>query len=266
MGRWWLLALSGCVAQPCRTGPPEELRCGHDHPRCFVQIPEGVAWLGAQADDPSAPGYHPQADPDESPMRQVAVRAFWLQANEVDMEAFAACQAAGGCADAEVRGGFGHQLHHLVANVDWHQAREYCRWLGGDLPTEAQWEFAARGPEGRTFPWGEVQPCGLGEPVSPFSTHTPAELARRPDCGDRFVNPRTATPEGVEDLGWAHAEWTLSPYRPYDADLGPPSEGELRVVRGGSWNVQRPSSVRGAARDALPPDARLFDVGFRCAW
>ena len=167
-----------------------------------------------------------------------------------------------------------------VGNVTWNEARSFCSWLTGkigtgtaDLPTEAQWEFAARGPEGREYPWGDERPdatrCGfLGSPE---------------ELGDAMTTPvdhypRGATPTGVFGMVGNVNEWCLDWYAPYEAaastdPTGPPvgvpvpgsGMGTERVIRGlhraFPWTWQR-----GAFRDALTPNDWADVLSFRVVW
>ncbi|MGQ0546060.1 MAG: formylglycine-generating enzyme family protein [Betaproteobacteria bacterium] len=151
---------------------------------------------------------------------------------------------------------------HPVNEVTWHGAAAYCRWRGARLPSEAEWEAAARGRAGRTYPWGE-------EPPDPRR----AVFARRSNetepVGSR---PAGATPEGAHDLAGNVAEWTSTLYRPYPyrADDGrehPDAPGE-RVTRGGDHVFDsEPERLRAAFRAGFSRavDAGHRHIGFRCA-
>lgn len=146
--------------------------------------------------------------------------------------------------------------HQPVIGVTWEEAQAYAEWAGKDLPTEAQWEFAARGRENRKYPWGNTEPD-----------------ANKANYGDHLNMPSLVmmhddgrTPDGVCDLAGNVYEWTSDLFLPYDpakrqeaAQNGPP----LRTVRGGSW--QSPASeLRCSFRKGLFPLSQLNTVGFRC--
>jgi formylglycine-generating enzyme required for sulfatase activity len=151
---------------------------------------------------------------------------------------------------------------HPVSESTWQGAVAFCAWRGARLPTEAEWEAAARGLEGRTYPWGEAAPTpdhavfgrGRGE-TDPVGSH-----------------PKGATPEGVFDLAGNEAEWTSSlfksyPYDPTDGREEPSSPGE-RVTRGGDHVFDvAPDQLTGYFRDGFSRDPRRGHrhIGFRCA-
>ncbi|HSS65391.1 MAG TPA: SUMF1/EgtB/PvdO family nonheme iron enzyme [Gammaproteobacteria bacterium] len=151
---------------------------------------------------------------------------------------------------------------HPVAETTWRGARNYCAWRGARLPTEAEWEAAARGPEGRTYPWGEAPP------------EDRLVYARYPSGVTAPVGSRSegATPEGILDLSGSLAEWTSSLYRayPYDAhdgreDLLAPGE---RVTRGGDYVFDSdPDQLTGYFRGGFSraPQSGHRHIGFRCA-
>ena len=270
---WAILTfgLCGCFGGP-PAHPPAALRCDvSGEMGCFLPIEPTTFAMGAQSTGPATPGYDPAAQPDEAPVHTVTVDRFWIQAWEVTATAVRECVQAGRCEQVDIRGGVGAHLKHHAAGVTWHQADAYCRWLGGHLPTEAQWEVAARGASSTRYPWGDDPPCGLGTEINPFVSHTGDQMERYPGCDPyRPRNPRTPSGFGVHDLAWGHAEWVADWYGPYSSEdvsnpVGP-KEGTTKGVRGGSWTALDPTEVRSAARSSLPPGTALYDVGFRCAW
>ncbi|MCB9723545.1 MAG: SUMF1/EgtB/PvdO family nonheme iron enzyme [Spirochaetaceae bacterium] len=132
-----------------------------------------------------------------------------------------------------------------VVHVSWSDARAYCRWAGGRLPSEDEWEYAARGRDRRTFPWGDAwDPSRL-------------RVARDAAIGLEPVgsHPDGATPEGLLDLAGSVWEWTATPS----------GDGERRIFKGGSWMDRIPAYFRPAAFSDQAPDYSSIDLGFRCA-
>ncbi|MEB2311546.1 MAG: SUMF1/EgtB/PvdO family nonheme iron enzyme [Sorangiineae bacterium] len=211
---------------------------------------------------------------DEMSAHPVLLSAYWLDRTEVTVRDYARCVKLGRCRAIDYAAGklrFARE-DYPVTFVSWDDARAYCRFRGARLPTEAEWERAARGVEGRRFPWGNIY-------NSRVSNH--GRLGWAPtDLRDGFAElapvgsfPAGKTPEGFLDLAGNVAEWVedryASPYPPEPAtDPGGPSAatggGGERVVRGGSYESGVPW-LRGAARGAVDPSLRRPTIGFRCA-
>lgn len=222
-------------------------------PGCFVRIPEATVLLGAQSSHPESAGFDPAAQANEAPVRRETVPSFWLQRREVRASGVAACLAAGVCAADQVLlgsptaavGRRGRE-HYAANGVSWHGAAAYCGWLGARLPTEVEWERAARTEDGRRFPWGDDLRCAV-----PVEGSDPLRCAAEgPDHPDLAFG---RSEYRLWDLGSNLFEWT--------SDL----VGDERVQRGGAWTDEDPLAFRAAARASLPPDAVFDDVGFRCA-
>jgi sulfatase modifying factor 1 len=254
-------------------GPPPSLRCAATSAvDCFVYVPEMSGLLGAQAADPAGPGHDPLARADEGPVREVRTSAFWIQRHEVTAAAFSRCVRAGACpAEAVGKGSSvddAARRDHPATAVTWAGARAYCQFLGGDLPTEAQWERAARGPTTRRFPWGELPLCGVGFPagVAPAPQKACAldgTVAVDAERGDAVT--------GARGLGGNAAEWVRDAYAvtayATRADTDPFVDGPGdRVLRGGSFTATDPNDLRAARRDHAPPGEQRADIGFRCAF
>lgn len=233
-----------------------------------------VPWIlheGAQFPRGSGEG---QAD--EGPQHTLQVSSLLLAAHETTVAQYRACVEVEACTepvgrhadDARYNWGADGRDRHPVNGVAWSQAEAFCRWVGGRLPTEAEWEFAARGTAGNRYPWGDSPPdcrrAHADEGEGPGCRNgTTTEVGRLRD-GE--------SPRRVVDLAGNVWEWTADWYDPsyYSraprADPpGPPSSpAGTRVVRGGGFRGFA-GHLRSANRHAMAPDKVDVDVGFRCA-
>jgi len=223
-------------------------------PGPMVLIPEGPFRMGAGADDT-------RAAPPEKPARTVTLGAFRIDQFEVTNAQYGAFRAATRYRAPSLWRDprFGGPNQPVVA-VAWQDAQEYCRWAGKRLPTEAEWEKAARGTDGRIFPWGNE---GFSDARAQLMQ------AQTSDVGQ---HPSGASPYGVHDLAgnvweWVQDWYDATAYEKDTAGVNPkgPSMGGEKVLRGGSWWERDPSGVRVTARHHQPPDRAHNNVGFRCA-
>jgi serine/threonine-protein kinase len=204
----------------------------------------------------------------EHPQHTVYLDAYWIDQTEVTNGMYEKCVAAGGCTELSNKSSYTHDSYYgnstyndyPVINVDWDQANNYCAWAGRTLPTEAQWEKAARGMDGRTYPWGEQTP---DQNLVNYNQNV----------GDTTAvgsYPGGASPYGALDMAGNVWEWVADWYSadyyqssPSDNPTGPDS-GEYRSLRGGSWFVDE-FNVRAANRDWSYPSLTDYSVGFRCS-
>jgi formylglycine-generating enzyme required for sulfatase activity len=237
-------------------------------------IPAGPFWMGQDT----------LGELDERPRHQVTLGAYAIDRTEVTRGNYLRCVRAGVCTSPWELGPRFEGLTQPIVGVSWHQARQYCTWTGGRLPTEAEWEKAARGSDGRTYPWGETYP------TNGLAVFGRAERTGRPDPVGS--HPRGASPYGLLDMAGNVWEWTESPYDPFayrhpetpaTCETALASLDEIRrshvrgftgsnplpnvcerVLRGGGWNYGGPG-LRSSNRVHHAPNFRLMMSGFRCA-
>lgn len=221
----------------------------------MVLVPAGEFWMG------SSDG---EGIKHEHPRHQVALDAFYMDKFEATTGRFVEfAQETNRSKSAQVS-----SEHRLLpaTQVDWHDAKAYCEWAGKRLPTEAEWEKAARGTDGRTYPWGN-------EPPTARLANFGQEITTKKPFGEYFapVDSYEAgkSPYGLHHMAGNVSEWVADWYdenyygkSPSRNPKGPVS-GEDRVFRGGSWNLE-PEYVRAADRFGSIPINRV-DRGFRCA-
>ena len=206
----------------------------------------------------------PRAPTNERPVRTVTVAPFWIDRTEVTVDAYRACVAAGTCprpARASATCTYDADDPDLpISCVHWSDAESYCGFVGKRLPTEREWEFAARGTFAVPFPWGVGGGCSNA--VTLINEQSAHSCAARP--ARVGTHPGGASLFGVQDLSGNVEEWTADWYVEL---LGPgpaPRSGAAHVLRGGGW-LSTPSQSRTTSRDwgsALEAGA---NVGFRCA-
>ena len=278
-----------------RAGDP---RLGWTAPGRWVALPGGTFAMGAQKTDPNTPGHDPEAADDEAPVHTVVVDPYQIGRFPVTVAEYAEFvddkdaadprwwQAGGGDKGAMPANWEEQQAHpsRPMAVISWHQAMAFCAWLTdrlgrpqgakgevllpagcvARLPTEAEWEFAARGSDGRRYPWGNQRPD--------------ADRANfEYNVGDATpvgILPVGTTPDGVVDMAGNVFEWCLDAYdegfyagfAKQGTARNPVAAGDAgvpRVLRGGAFDVEV-TSLRTSARFRCSPGSGNGNVGFRC--
>jgi formylglycine-generating enzyme required for sulfatase activity len=207
--------------------------------------------------------YHDSAQP----IHTVTLDTYQIDTYEVTNARYATCVQAGVCRVPGDCSYWGEQTYsdtdkadHPVACVDWYDAQIYCAWRGGRLPTEAEWEKAARGTDGRTYPWGTDPPD--------------CDKAQYEYCDEGTVpvgsKPAGASPFGVHNMAGNVGEWVADWYSddyyahsPASNPLGPDS-GDQKVRRGGDWFISADFLRVGLRFIEGHPSKRSNRVGFRC--
>lgn len=208
----------------------------------------------------------------ELPQHIVQLSSFWLDKTEVSTSQYNACVNAGTCEEISCENSFDLDSDDLPAScVNWNQAAAYCEWAGARLPTEAEWEYGARGIDRRRYPWGdEIDGSRLNY------CDANCELPKRNDAVDdgyAETAPVGSYPDGASWIGaldmsgnvW---EWTADWFGPYSSEqqvdpLGSDT-GDRKVARGGSWHTSA-DHARSALRTYSDPERSIDHVGFRCA-
>jgi len=212
-------------------------------------VPEGEFLMGAG-----------NGGADEQPVHRIYLEAFWIDQTEVTNRMYAQCVATGKCVptDCSDLPAFSDEQQPVVC-VKWDQASAYCEWAGRRLPTEAEWEKAARGTDGRTYPWGEEldpQKANYGNNVGTTTR------------GGAY--PAGASPYGALDMAGNMWEWVTDWYSGTYYAVSPEhnptgaASGDTRVMRGGSWG-EIGFGIRTTARGRLDPAHGDHHDGFRCA-
>ncbi len=201
-------------------------------PKGMVLVPAGEFIMGSQ-----------YGDPDEKPQQIATTNAFFIDQYEISNEEFSRF-------DPNFK--FPTEKAKNAAVVNWYQANDYAQWAGKRLPTEKEWEKAARGIDGRTFPWGNTYD----------NTYV---VWDQKDSRDGSI-ARPQSPYGCYDMAGSVWEWTSDWYKPYPGNEEPMEQyGEkYKVMRGGS-NFNNHSFIRTSHRYYLLPDKiNRYPVGFRC--
>lgn len=222
-------------------------------PATMQVVPAGTFMMGCNA------AIDASCDADELPFHMVDVAAFEIDTTEVTAAHYGACMEAHAC--SAPAGAFDPitKPYAPVVFVRWDDAVAYCTWIGKRLPSEAEWEKAARGNDGRVFPWGTTD-----------ADCTRATFAACGVLGAVGAHPSGASPFGLLDTSGNAWEWVADHYDAEyysvspDADPMGPSEGEVRTIRGGSF-VGSIVEMRASNRSAQTPFYGYRDVGFRCA-
>jgi formylglycine-generating enzyme required for sulfatase activity/serine/threonine protein kinase len=281
------VAAATSVAPPVATTPPAPLKC----PDGMALIPKGQYFQGSDAKD---------AQDNQKPAHNVTLDTYCIDLREVTAGEYEACSSVGKCkrASNEVDWpkitpsdkklysplctfGQKEKVDHPINCVSWEMARTYCKAQEKRLPTEAEWEYATRGPDGRIYPWGDEEPtakhlnaCGTECVAWGRKSGIPLEALYQQDDGYPTTAPVGNYEAGKSRFGpydvvgnvW---EWVSDWYADYTpeekANPVGPEGGERKVIRGGAFNGSYKEWLRPSYRYAQDPNALSYGIGIRCA-
>ena len=291
-----------CGALPAQ-GRPKDTPSARARTKPMVPTagPAGAGCRGERAGMACIPGGwftmgSNDGEDDEKPPRRRLVRTFYMDRTEVTVAAYRGCVRAGKCKDQRttnygtIRGkgdafwsqrcnlGKDGRDEHPMNCVDWEQAAAYCASVHKRLPTEKEWEYAARGAAGRTYPWGDRPEPGptllnaCGEECVAWARENELPWPQMYQGSDGWAHtapvgqyPAGRTPEGLLDMAGNVWEWVQDAYAPCAESLSCKTEQGSRVVRGACWSSDVPRYARAANRDRNAAGDRDGRVGFRCA-
>lgn len=248
---------------PAVSSPPSVTPVPSPNQKEMVYVPAGEFMMGCNE------AVDKRCATNEKPYHKVYLDAYYIDKYEVTVAEYTACVKAGKCTLGNsgdfCNYGREDRQNHPINCVDWNQARTYCEWMGKRLPTEAEWEKAARGTDGRVYPWGNIwnprnanwddngREGGYTEttPVGSFAGGV--------------------SPYGAYDMSGNVWEWVSDWYDGGYYKISPssnprgPESGRFRVLRGGGWLSLNPNYLRASIRIRNVPDDTNGSVGFRCA-
>jgi eukaryotic-like serine/threonine-protein kinase len=286
------VSASAPVVATSAPAPSASAASGKACPKNTFLIPAGQFYMGSDAND---------APDNEKPSHNVSLGAFCFDATEVTVEAYAACTQRGACRKLHPDVSYvgmtkqeeqafkplcnidaADRRQHPINCISWRDAETFCRKNGKRLPTEAEWEYATRGPDGRIYPWGDDKPtvqhlnacdadcakwgkeAGVGVLVL-FADKSDGYAATAPVGKFPGGSSRFGPMDVVGNVWEWVADWEGSYKVDDQKNPSGPSEGEKRIIRGGAWNGARTEWLHPAFRFAAEPERRHPAIGFRCA-
>jgi formylglycine-generating enzyme required for sulfatase activity len=260
---WLALAIVPACAQAGGSGRPADAAVSGQADG-MVAIAAGAFMMGAP-DGVGATQEHPR--------HRATVGPFALDRTLVTVGAYDACVRAGACTaagteqrgtpgagpeeDAFCNGARADKRDHPINCVDWPQAAAYCAWAGKRLPTEAEWEYAAKGSDDRTYPWGSDAPSAQA-----CWKRLSGDYAHALGTCPVGAYPAGDSAFGIHDIVGNVWEWTATSW---SVDYLAAADPTARVVRGGGWRDSDPSELRCANRNGSTTTDRVINLGFRCA-
>ena len=254
---------------PETTSPLQSTLVSEIDEMTLLYVPAGEFTMGSDSNS------------DEQPIHKVTLDAFWIDQTEVTNKMYSSCVEAGVCEEPTNAGSYSHSSYYgnaefydyPVIYVDWNMAKTYCEWADRRLPTEAEWEKAARGENANVYPWGNTFDGSL---VNFCDTNCSFSYAdKSSDDGFADVAPVGSYPNGASVYGalnmagnvreWVN-DWYSETYDSSSPSSNPegPSSGQYRALRGGSW-ISGDDVVRSSVRYGNGPTDSDDDIGFRCS-
>ena len=221
--------------------PPSRLRVAPPAAPVDITFSGGTFQMGSN-----------DGDADAKPAHTASVSPFKMQSREVTVAQYKSCVDAKKCSvpgsSTGCNWGQAGRDNHPINCVDYYQATNYCASLGMRLPTEQEWEFAAKSPDNRTYPWGATapttEPCWKTNASCIVGSHAAGRSA-----------------SGLDDMSGNVAEWTASPFCPYQSGG---CTTTTRAVRGGGWSLAVATEVQTSSRAGFNKGVRSATIGFRC--
>ncbi len=264
-----------CFARECGPDPVCGVSCGTCGgamacgpnglcaPAGMVKIPASNFWMGCNE------GADAECAASEKPYHQVTLGAYYIDRTEVTVDQYTACVYSGACTalftNASCNAGLADHGNYPANCGTWVQAAAYCAWAGKQLPTEAQWERAARSGDGRVFPWGNATATCDYAVMNDDSVGC-GIFVTWPVCSK---SPAGDSPHGLCDMAGNVAEWVADWYSETYYGVSPgisptgPDSGTFRSMRGGGY-MSGSVGVRTSARNFYQPNSINWDYGFRC--
>jgi formylglycine-generating enzyme required for sulfatase activity len=256
------VAFFSALIAACPNATPNE-----DDKPTTGEVPSGTFWMGCNE------AVDGDCETREYPYHEVTLSTFEIDKREVSVGEYRACVNDGACTEPPVcadlcNWGTGDREDYPINNINWHQANAYCAWAGKRLCTEAEWEKAARGDDGRLFPWGN-QALSCDRAVMDAGGGAGCGRGGTLPVGSK---PDGASPYGMFDMSGNVWEWVADYYSSTTyqdcaggcSDPTGPSSGEFRVMRGGCFVNSTPANLRASTRVGFRANFADDGVGVRC--
>jgi sulfatase modifying factor 1 len=231
----------------------------------MVFIPAGEFMMGCNS------AVDNQCEDNEKPYHKVYLDAYYIDKHEVTVDEFGKCVEDRKCGKPQTGDNCNYyerdRGNHPINCVNWNDADSYCSWAGKRLPTEAEWEKAARGTDGRKYPWGDSPRPSCERAVVNYYKYACGRKSTWPVCSKTNGNSQYGLCDMIGNVWEWVADWYDANYNMINSSTNPkgPSSGSVRLLRGGSWYNNYPKNFRVSYRLRADPIPINNDIGFRCA-